>query len=124
MVQFKWQDWTRETLRRGESSKKASEVIVKIEGDETDRRRKEGIVMSIIFIYYLIIALLAMIISSTVRIIARRHIYVVEHLSAYQEHGLVRLPCSKSHLASRVAEKSLKRAIWCFPPHSQLYHKE
>ena len=44
-------------------------------------------IMSII-LFIIVIALLAMIISSTVRIVPQAHAYVVERLVLIREHGL------------------------------------
>ena len=44
--------------------------------------------MSII-LFIIVIALLAMIISSTVRIVPQAHAYVVERLGAYKSHLLI-----------------------------------
>ena len=61
-------------------------------------------IMSII-LFIIVIALLAMIISSTVRIVPQAHAYVVERLGAYQGTWSVGLHV-KSHLLIVLQEKS------------------
>lgn len=71
--------------------------------------------MSII-LFIIIIALLAMIISSTVRIVPQAHAYVVERLGAYQETWSVGLHV-KVPFIDRVARKvNLKEQVVDFPP--------
>lgn len=71
--------------------------------------------MSII-LFIIVIALLAMIISSTVRIVPQAHAYVVERLGAYQETWSVGLHV-KVPFIDRVARKvNLKEQVVDFPP--------
>ena len=71
--------------------------------------------MSII-LFIIVIALLAMIISSTVRIVPQAHAYVVERLSAYQGTWSVGLHV-KVPFIDRVARKvNLKEQVVDFPP--------
>ena len=74
-------------------------------------------IMSII-LFIIVIALLAMIISSTVRIVPQAHAYVVERLGAYQGTWSVGLHV-KVPFIDRVARKS---RLWIFH-HSQLSQK-
>lgn len=77
--------------------------------------------MSII-LFIIVIALLAMIISSTVRIVPQAHAYVVERLGAYQGTWSVGLHV-KVPFIDRVARKvNLKGRLWIFH-HSQLSQK-
>ena len=72
-------------------------------------------IMSII-LFIIVIALLAMIISSTVRIVPQAHAYVVERLGAYQETWSVGLHV-KVPFIDRVARKvNLKEQVVDFPP--------
>ena len=71
--------------------------------------------MSII-LFIIVIALLAMIISSTVRIVPQAHAYVVERLGAYQGTWSVGLHV-KVPFIDRVARKvNLKEQVVDFPP--------
>ena len=71
--------------------------------------------MSII-LFIIVIALLAMIISSTVRIVPQAHAYVVERLGAYQRTWSVGLHV-KVPFIDRVARKvNLKEQVVDFPP--------
>jgi len=71
--------------------------------------------MSII-LFIIVIALLAMIISSTVRIVPQAHAYVVERLGAYQGTWSVGLHV-KAPFIDRVARKvNLKEQVVDFPP--------
>ena len=71
--------------------------------------------MSII-LFIIVIALLAMIISSTVRIVPQAHAYVVERLGAYQGPWSVGLHV-KVPFIDRVARKvNLKEQVVDFPP--------
>ena len=71
--------------------------------------------MSII-LFIIVIALLAMIISSTVRIVPQAHAYVVERLGAYQGTWFVGLHV-KVPFIDRVARKvNLKEQVVDFPP--------
>ena len=71
--------------------------------------------MSII-LFIIVIALLAMIISSTVRIVPQAHAYVVERLGAYQGTWSVGLH-AKVPFIDRVARKvNLKEQVVDFPP--------
>ena len=71
--------------------------------------------MSII-LFIIVIALLAMIISSTVRIVPQAHAYVVERLGAYQGTWAVGLHV-KVPFIDRVARKvNLKEQVVDFPP--------
>ena len=71
--------------------------------------------MSII-LFIIVIALLAMIISSTVRIVPQAHAYVVERLGAYQGTWSVG-PHVKVPFIDRVARKvNLKEQVVDFPP--------
>ena len=71
--------------------------------------------MSII-LFIIVIALLAMIISSTVRIVPQAHAYVVERLGAYQGTWSVGLH-DKVPFIDRVARKvNLKEQVVDFPP--------
>ena len=71
--------------------------------------------MSII-LFIIVIALLAMIISSTVRIVPQAHAYVVERLGAYQGTWSVGLHV-KDPFIDRVARKvNLKEQVVDFPP--------
>ena len=72
-------------------------------------------IMSII-LFIIVIALLAMIISSTVRIVPQAHAYVVERLGAYQGTWSVGLHV-KVPFIDRVARKvNLKEQVVDFPP--------
>ena len=72
-------------------------------------------IMSII-LFIIVIALLAMIISSTVRIVPQAHAYVVERLGAYQGTWSVGLHI-KMPLIDRVAKKiNLKEQVVDFAP--------
>lgn len=72
-------------------------------------------IMSII-LFIIVIALLAMIISSTVRIVPQAHAYVVERLGAYQGTWSVGLHV-KAPFIDRVARKvNLKEQVVDFPP--------
>lgn len=78
-------------------------------------------IMSII-LFIIVIALLAMIISSTVRIVPQAHAYVVERLGAYQGTWSVGLHV-KVPFIDRVARKvNLKSRLW-ISHHSQLSQK-
>ncbi len=78
-------------------------------------------IMSII-LFIIVIALLAMIISSTVRIVPQAHAYVVERLGAYQGTWSVGLHV-KVPFIDRVARKvNLKEQVVDFH-HSQLSQK-
>lgn len=78
-------------------------------------------IMSII-LFIIVIALLAMIISSTVRIVPQAHAYVVERLGAYQGTWSVGLHV-KVPFIDRVARKvNLKRAGCGFSTTAS-YHK-
>ena len=71
--------------------------------------------MSII-LFIIVIALLAMIISSTVRIVPQAHAYVLERLCAYQGTWSVGLHV-KVPFIDRVARKvNLKEQVVDFPP--------
>ena len=71
--------------------------------------------MSII-LFIIVIALLAMIISSTVRIVPQAHAYVVERLGAYQGTWSVGLHVKVTFI-DRVARKvNLKEQVVDFPP--------
>ena len=71
-------------------------------------------IMSII-LFIIVIALLAMIISSTVRIVPQAHAYVVERLGAYQGTWSVGLHV-KVPFIDRVARKvNLKEQVVDFP---------
>ena len=72
-------------------------------------------IMSII-LFIIVIALLAMIISSTVRIVPQAHAYVVERLGAYQGTWSVGLHVKVTFI-DRVARKvNLKEQVVDFPP--------
>ena len=72
-------------------------------------------IMSII-LFIIVIALLAMIISSTVRIVPQAHAYVVERLGAYQGTWSVGLHVQVPFI-DRVARKvNLKEQVVDFPP--------
>ena len=72
-------------------------------------------IMSII-LFIIVIALLAMIISSTVRIVPQAHAYVVERLGAYQGTWSVGLHVEVPFI-DRVARKvNLKEQVVDFPP--------
>ena len=72
-------------------------------------------IMSII-LFIIVIALLAMIISSTVRIVPQAHAYVVERLGAYQGTWSVGLHF-KTPFIDRVARRvNLKEQVVDFPP--------
>ena len=71
-------------------------------------------IMSII-LFIIVIALLAMIISSTVRIVPQAHAYVVERLGAYQGTYSQDF-MSKSHLLIVARKVNLKEQVVDFPP--------
>lgn len=69
-----------------------------------------------IILLVIVVALLAMIISSTIRIVPQAHAYVVERLGAYQETWSVGLHV-KVPFIDRVARKvNLKEQVVDFPP--------
>lgn len=78
-------------------------------------------IMSII-LFIIVIALLAMIISSTVRIVPQAHAYVVERLGAYQGTWSVGLHV-KVPFIDRVARKSQLKRAGCGFPTTASYHK-
>ena len=69
-----------------------------------------------IILFIIVVALLVMVISSTVRIVPQAHAYVVERLGAYQETWSVGLHV-KVPFIDRVARKvNLKEQVVDFPP--------
>ena len=78
-------------------------------------------IMSII-LFIIVIALLAMIISSTVRIVPQAHAYVVERLGAYQGTWSVGLHV-KVPFIDRVARKVQLKRAGCGFPTTASYHK-
>ena len=111
LVQLNGQDWTARSFEAGEIIPEGSEVIVKeIRGVKLIVERES------IILFIIVIALLAMIISSTVRIVPQAHAYVVERLGAYQGTWSVGLHV-KVPFIDRVARKvNLKEQVVDFPP--------